>query len=189
VDWPRDRVLFTTEAETGKSTYKFQPRRPKAVENCTNQRQATQHACLPRLLGWAVVANKVKRFAVRKILFCIGLTGAAKAGQKSDVPARQVQRTNHRRTPFESPFTSVLSFQRQHGVHHSQVSLVITLSFPSPSSNCHILQRSLISGLLNTLYRPNQSSRALQGGGGKYEHTGAKLFMPVKAKSDLRSSA
>jgi hypothetical protein len=50
------------------------------------QRQATQHDCLPRLLG--AEAKKAKKCAVRKIIFCTGLT---RAGQKSIVPARQTQ--------------------------------------------------------------------------------------------------
>jgi hypothetical protein len=59
------------------------------------QRQATQHDCPPRLLG--AEAKKVKNCAVRKIIFCTGLT---RAGQQSIVPARQAQRTNQGRTPF-----------------------------------------------------------------------------------------
>ncbi len=35
-----------------------------------------------------------------KIIFCSGLTNAAKAGQNSFVPARQAQRTSQRKTPF-----------------------------------------------------------------------------------------
>ncbi len=52
------------------------------------QRQAALHDCLPctpRLLGDGTE---------RKNIFCTGPTRAAKAGQKSLVPARQAQRTN-----------------------------------------------------------------------------------------------
>ncbi len=35
------------------------------------QRQATQHDCMPRLLGDGT--NEMKRYAVRKIIFCTGL--------------------------------------------------------------------------------------------------------------------
>ncbi len=45
------------------------------------QRQATQYDCLPRLLGDGDY-NKVKKCAVRRIIFCTGLTRGAKAGQK-----------------------------------------------------------------------------------------------------------
>jgi hypothetical protein len=44
------------------------------------QRQATQHACLPRLLGEGT--NKVNKCAVRKIIFCTGMTRAAKPVKK-----------------------------------------------------------------------------------------------------------
>ncbi len=70
------------------------------------QRWATQHDCLPRLLG--AETKKAKKCAVKKIIFCTGLT---RAGQKSIVLARQAQRSNQGRTPFyvlqESPFASV----------------------------------------------------------------------------------
>jgi hypothetical protein len=56
---------------------------PKGLEGGTvwveTQRQATQHDWLPR--------EKVKKCAVRKIIFCTGLTRAAKAGQKSILQA------------------------------------------------------------------------------------------------------
>jgi hypothetical protein len=41
------------------------------------KRQATQHDCLPSLLGDG------KMYTVREKIFCIGPIGAAKAGQKS----------------------------------------------------------------------------------------------------------
>jgi hypothetical protein len=62
------------------------------------QRQATQHDCLPRLLG--AEAKKAKKCSVRKIIFCTGLT---RAGQKSIVQARQAQQTKQGRTPFICP--------------------------------------------------------------------------------------
>jgi hypothetical protein len=61
------------------------------IDLTRDKRQATQHACLPRLLSDGAGTNKVKKCAVKKILFCTGLTGAAKAGQQSIVPAQRVQ--------------------------------------------------------------------------------------------------
>jgi len=49
---------------------------------------------------WAMGTFKVKNCTVRKIIFCIGLTRAAKTGQKSIVPARRVQRANQGRIHF-----------------------------------------------------------------------------------------
>ncbi len=40
---------------------------------------------------------------MRKTIFCTGLTRAAKAGQKSIVKARRIQRINQGRTPFICP--------------------------------------------------------------------------------------
>jgi hypothetical protein len=53
--------------------------------------------------------------------FCIGATRAAKAKQKSLVPARQAKRTNQEFVLFESSFTSVSTVSRD---HPSLVSLV-----------------------------------------------------------------
>ncbi len=66
---------------------------------------------------WATGTNKVKKCAVRKIIFCTGLTRAAKAGQKSIVPARKAQRTNQGMTSFIcTPRVPVcLSFDSQQG--------------------------------------------------------------------------
>jgi hypothetical protein len=50
-----------------------------------------QHYCL--LACWAIGTGKMK-YAVMKRVFCPGLTRAAKAGQKSIVPAGQDQRSN-----------------------------------------------------------------------------------------------
>jgi hypothetical protein len=62
----------------------------------------TQHGCLPNLLGdgdkglegLEIVYGEEKKY------FFTGRTRAAKANQKSLVPARQAQRTNQERTPF-----------------------------------------------------------------------------------------
>jgi hypothetical protein len=61
--------------------------------------------------------NKVKKCVVRKIIFCTGLTRAAKAGQKSIVPARQAKRTSQERTPLKcTPRVPIcLSFNSQQG--------------------------------------------------------------------------
>ncbi len=68
--------------------------------------------------------NKVKKCAVRKIIFCSGLTRAAKAGQKSIVPARQTQRTNQGRIPYIcTPRVPIhLSFNSQQGQPLSNLS-------------------------------------------------------------------
>jgi hypothetical protein len=58
-------------------------------------RRPSTPAC--QVAGWW--DKKAKNCAVRKIIFCTGLT-RAKAGQKSLVPAQGVQRTNQGRTPF-----------------------------------------------------------------------------------------
>ncbi len=70
--------------------------------------QATQHDCLARLLG--VGANKLKKCAVRKIIFCTKPTRATKARQESIVPARGAQPTKEGPLSYvlqESPFASV----------------------------------------------------------------------------------
>jgi len=54
------------------------------------KRQATQHGCLPSLLGDGYKGSeKVYEYSEEKI-FCTGPTRAARAEQKSLVPARQV---------------------------------------------------------------------------------------------------
>jgi hypothetical protein len=69
------------------------------VEPQETQRQATQHACLPR----AMDSNKVKRCAERKIIFFVS--------------ARQPQRTNQGRAPIICPLGVPihLSFNSQQG--------------------------------------------------------------------------
>ncbi len=79
------------------------------------QGQATQHDCLPRLLG---NGEKVKKCTVWKIKYCTGLTSAAKAGQNSIVPAWGAQRTNQpRKDPFHMYSKSPLlpQFQQSAG--------------------------------------------------------------------------
>jgi hypothetical protein len=89
-----------------------------SVTHRETQRPATQHACLPGC--WTMGINKVKTCEENNI--CTGLTRAAKAAQKSIVPAR-VQRTTQ--NPifllFESPFTQVSTVRSG---HPSLVSLV-----------------------------------------------------------------
>jgi hypothetical protein len=64
------------------------------------QRQATQHDCFFQSC-WAMGISKVKKCAARNIIFCTGLTGAAKMGQiLSSIYLAQAQRTNQGRTPF-----------------------------------------------------------------------------------------
>jgi hypothetical protein len=78
------------------------------------QREATQHNCLPRFLGDGDLKSE-KVYALRKIIFCTGLTRAAKAGQKSILPARRAQRINQGRIPFICPpFFSVSTVSRGH---------------------------------------------------------------------------
>ncbi len=52
----------------------------RSRQRVETQRQATQHDCQPQI-AMAKRTNKVKKCAVRKIIFCTGLTRAAKAGQ------------------------------------------------------------------------------------------------------------
>jgi hypothetical protein len=72
-------------------------------------RQATQHGCLPSLLGdWDKGTETV--YGEEKKIFGSGPAIAAKAEQKSLVPARQAQRTNQGKGSlsfvlFEYPFT------------------------------------------------------------------------------------
>jgi hypothetical protein len=60
---------------------------------------------------WATETHKLKYSAVRKKIFCTGLTRAAKARLESLVPPWQAQRTNSF-VLFESPFTSVSTFTK-----------------------------------------------------------------------------
>jgi hypothetical protein len=62
------------------------------------KRQATQHDCLPSLLGDGDKLIEIV-YGGEKIFLTMP-TRAAKAGRKSIVPARQAQRTNQGRTPF-----------------------------------------------------------------------------------------
>jgi hypothetical protein len=49
---------------------------------------------------WTMGTEKSKLCTIGKKIFCTGLTRAAKAYQKSLVPARQPQRTNQGGIPF-----------------------------------------------------------------------------------------
>ncbi len=78
------------------------------------KRQGTQHYCLPCLLGDGVKVIEIV-YGEGK-LFCTGPTRAAKAGEKSFVPARQANEPT-KEGPlsfvlFESPFTSVSTVGR-----------------------------------------------------------------------------
>ncbi len=90
---------------------------------------------------WAMETNKVKKCTVRKIIFCTGLTRAAKAGRNSIVPARRVQRTNQGRTPFICTLWVPihLSFNSQQGPLFSSLSGCcpppLLLNFPTDSSS------------------------------------------------------
>jgi hypothetical protein len=85
----------------------------------SDQRHRDRRPSTPACPGcWALGTNKIKKCVPRKIIFCTGLTRAARTGQKCIVPAQGVLRTNHRRTPsiflFESPFTSETKVSRGH---------------------------------------------------------------------------
>jgi hypothetical protein len=79
---------------------------------------------------WPTGIKELKKFIVRKKIFCIRLTGAAKAEQKSLVPARQAQLTHQGRTPSfvlyslspQCPFSSISKVSRG---HPSLVSLLL----------------------------------------------------------------
>ncbi len=60
--------------------------------------QSTQHGCLSSLLVDGGKGNEIVHSEGEKI--CTKPTRAAKAEQKSLVPARQAQGTNQRRPPF-----------------------------------------------------------------------------------------
>ncbi len=114
----------------------FFPLVPKLLPE--TQRKATQRDCLPR-------SNKMKKCAVRKIIFCTGLTRAAKAGQKNPFYPRK--------DPFsyvlqESPFISVSTDSRG---QPSLVSLVITCTYEwtnmlanFPALSCFICAHAML---------------------------------------------
>jgi hypothetical protein len=64
------------------------------------KRQETEHGCLPSLLGDREKGIEIVYGGGKNIFFCTGLTKAAKAEQKSLVPARHARRTYQGRTPF-----------------------------------------------------------------------------------------
>jgi hypothetical protein len=80
------------------------------------KRQVTQHDCPSILLGDGGT-KEVEKCTMRKQIFCTGPTRAAKAGQKSLVPAPRAQSTNQLKDSFvilESPFASVSAVSRGH---------------------------------------------------------------------------
>jgi hypothetical protein len=79
------------------------------------KRQATQHGCLPSLLG---DGDKVIEIVCGEKIFCAGPTRAVKAEQnllyrhdKPNEPSREGPLSS---VLFESPFTSVSTFSRGH---------------------------------------------------------------------------
>jgi hypothetical protein len=88
-----------------------------AKELRDTKRQATQNGCLGILLGDGDKEIEIAYGEEKK--FCTELTRAAKAEQKSLVPARQSPTKQRRKDPFhfvlkESPFTSVFADSRGH---------------------------------------------------------------------------
>ncbi len=79
------------------------------------KRQATQHGCLPSLLGDRDKGIEIMFGEQKKLYRAIWPTRTSKGEQKSLVPARQAQPT--KKGPlsfvlFESPFTSVTTVSR-----------------------------------------------------------------------------
>jgi hypothetical protein len=72
---------------------------------------------LPSLLGVGHKGIEIMYCTVRKNILCTGPIRAAKAEQKSLVPALQAPRTNQERTPFICPFWAPIhhSFNSQQG--------------------------------------------------------------------------
>ncbi len=87
------------------------------------KRQATRHGCLPSLLGNGDRGIEIV-YAVREKIFCTGPTRAAKAEQKSLVPALKAQQTNQEKTPLICPLWVPihLSFNSQQGPPLSSLS-------------------------------------------------------------------
>jgi hypothetical protein len=83
------------------------------------KKQATQYDCLPvpSLMGNGDKGTEIVS-TVRKQIFCTGPTRAAKAEQKSLVPARQAQQTNEGRSLFICTLWAPthLSFNKSAGV-------------------------------------------------------------------------
>jgi hypothetical protein len=103
----------------------FHSQKEDELEPETNtKRQATQHDCLPSLLGGGHKGIKIVREEKNSFT---GPTRAAKAEQKSLVPAPQAQEPNKEEplsfVLFESPFTSVSTVSIG---HHSLVFVVRT---------------------------------------------------------------
>jgi hypothetical protein len=96
---------------------------------CCRYTERGDPARLPAKVAGRLGTNKVEKCTVRKIIFCTGLTRAAKAGKKSIVPARRVQQTNQGRTPINCQVPIHLSFNSQQGPPLSSLS---GCSSPSP---------------------------------------------------------
>jgi hypothetical protein len=103
------RYLFILVLQSGRNRFCF-PLSPYV--NCTSwpgqmlfsdqrhilrDRRPSTTACPA---GWAMGTNELKQCSVGEKIFCTWSTRAAKAEQKSLVPARQAQRTNQGRIPF-----------------------------------------------------------------------------------------
>jgi hypothetical protein len=69
------------------------------VPETHTKRQATQHSCLPSLLGDGVKGIEIV-YVEEKNIFCTGPTRPGKAEQKSLIQARQAQQTNQGRSPL-----------------------------------------------------------------------------------------
>jgi hypothetical protein len=78
----------------------------------------------------AMGTNKVKKSAVRKIIFCTVLTKAAKAGQNYIVWARTSPTNELRKDPFYM-YSKISQFNNQHGPPPSVVSLEIWIILKS----------------------------------------------------------
>jgi hypothetical protein len=79
-------------------------------------------ARLPTQLAGRWELYKVKKYALRKIIFCTGLTRAAKAGQKSIVLSRRAQGTNQE--PFHLYSLSPHSPQSQESAGGPHLSIL-----------------------------------------------------------------
>ncbi len=75
-------------------------RKVKSIPLGWNQSHRDSRPSMTACLGcWAMGTDKVKMCTVRKIIFCIGPTRAAKAEQKSIILKRRAQRTDQGRIP------------------------------------------------------------------------------------------
>ncbi len=109
-----------------------------ASNNTTRDTETGDPARLPAQVAGRWELIKWKNAQVRKIIFCTGLTSAAKAGKKSIVPARRVQRTSQERSPYQLSTLSPHSpqFQQSEGATPSLVSLNTTVNNGRDASIC-----------------------------------------------------